>query len=439
MTEPATAPSSLRGDFVVNLAGNVGYAAAQWAMLLCLVRLGTPAMVGEYSLGLAIGAPVVMFTNLRLSYLLASDAARTRSFGSYFSLRMATNAVAFVAIIAWATIAGYHGAAWLVVVLIGLAKVAEACSDVVFGYLSLRLQFRAMALSLAIRGWGTVAIMVGLRLLDVPLVWIAFAIAIWWWCAFALVDVALMRRARVGDDPAVSPPARLSQLLVAFRLDRGLLRLAWHAVPLGVVAVSLSLAASVPRLSIARHLGAEAVGYFSALAYVMVAGRMVAVALGTPTLPRLGRFVAVRDRAGFLRTVAGVVSFGAGLGAVGVLGAWLVGKPALSLVYGPDYARWSDVLLVLLAASGLGYVATFLEDALIAMRKLVAQGALLLSTLAVITVACTLLVPSRGLEGAALALLIGAAVEVCGAAVLFAHAVIAWRAPTGTVAARAPA
>lgn len=433
MTSPAgERQQSLRTDFVINLVGNIGYAAAQWVMLLVLVRLGSPAMVGEYSLGLAIGAPVVMFTNLRLAYLLASDATRTRSFSAYFSLRLAANLVAFLVILLWATLGGYRGATWLVIVLIGIAKLAEAFSDITFGYLSLRLRFRAMAMSLAVRGWGTVILMLILRLLDVPLVGIAGALAAWWWLAFWLIDLRLAKAASIGDDPALAPPPGLYQLLLSFRLDTALLRLAWYAVPLGIVALSLSLAASIPRLTIARVLGADAVGYFSALAYVMVAGRMVAVALGTPTLPRLGRFVAARDRAAFFRTVGMVVSFGLALGLAGVLASIFFGKFALTLVYGPDYAAWSEVLTLLLVASGLGYSATFLEDALLAMRRLVAQGVLLVITLGVISVGCATLIPKYGLRGAAWALVIGACVELGGAALLFWRAVAVWPDPEPT-------
>lgn len=418
--------TSLRGDFAVNLVGYAGYAAAQWAMLLVLVRLGSPAMVGEYSLALAIGAPVVMFTNLRLSFLLTSDASRTRPFSDYFSLRVVANAIALFAIIIWATVGGYRGATWLVIALIGVAKIAEAFSDMAYAYLGMRLRFREIATSLAIRGWGTVFLMAVLRLLGVTLTGVAAAIAGWWCLAFWQIDLRLLRLARIGDDPNVAPPVGLVALLRAFRLDQSLFRLALQAVPLGVVAVSLSLASSVPRLSIARVLGADAVGYFSALAYVTVAGRMIAVALGTSTLPRLGRHVASGDRAAFLHTVSRVVSFGVGLGALGTVAAVLVGRPLLTIVYGPDYGARSEVLTWLLMAAGLGYAANFLEDALVALRHLVVQGALLVFTLTVITACCAVLIPRFGLLGAAWALVIGAAVEVVGAGLLFWRAVAAW-------------
>jgi O-antigen/teichoic acid export membrane protein len=430
---------SLRGDFVVNLAGYIGYAAAQWAMLLVLVRLGSPAMVGEYSLALAIGAPVIMFTNLRLAYLLASDAARSRPFSDYFSLRMVANALAMLAIMVWATFVGYRGDKWLVTVLVGLAKVAEASSDVVFAYLGMRLRFRAIAASIVIRGWITVLIMFLLRMFDVPLIGIALALAIWWWIAFWQIDIRLMSAAARDDDTATAPQFGLLGLLRAFRLDKAMLQLAWQAVPLGIVALALSLNASVPRLMIARTLGADTVGYFSALAYVMVAGRMVAVALGTPALPRLGRFAADGDRAAFARTVGLLVVFGFALGAVGVITSLLVGAEALMIVYGADYASYAPVMTWLLVASGLGYSATFLEDSLVAMRRLRAQATLLVLTLATITIGCWVLIPRFGLRGAAWALVFGACIELLGAAGLFGLSFRTWARQGSIVPARMPA
>ena len=418
---------SIRRVFAVTLGGNRSYAAAQWALLLVLVRLGSPALVGEYALALAIGAPVVMFTNLRLSYLIASDADRSRRFADYFALRMAANGVALLGILVWATLGGYRGGTWWVNVLIGVAKIAEACSDLVGGYLGLRLSFRHVALSLNLRGWGSVAMVAALRLAGAPLVAVAGALAALWWAAFLFVDYRFARAAgRADDSPAAPPP--LSRLVAEARVDRSMLRLAREALPLGFVALALSLCASVPRLFLEQHWGADEVGYFSALAYAMVAGRIVAVALGVPTLPRLGAQHAAGDRPAFVRTVVRMELFALGLGAAGVVAALLVGRPALALVYGPAYAAHADSLVLLLAAAALGYVANFAQDALVVLRRFVLKAFVLVATLGVIAAACAVLVPGLGLRGATYAILIGSAFECVGSLLVLVAGIRRWRA-----------
>ena len=65
------------------------YAICQCGAVVALAKLGSSSMVGQFSLGLAIAAPVLMFTNLNLRAVQATDAQRTYSFGEYLRLRVA--------------------------------------------------------------------------------------------------------------------------------------------------------------------------------------------------------------------------------------------------------------------------------------------------------------------------------------------------------------
>ena len=67
-------PLSLRKNFLWNFVGNAISGACQWGMLMVIAKLGTPEMGGKYSLGVAICLPVVMFTNLQLRVIQATDA-----------------------------------------------------------------------------------------------------------------------------------------------------------------------------------------------------------------------------------------------------------------------------------------------------------------------------------------------------------------------------
>lgn len=63
--------------------GNVVYAGCQWGMLVVLTKLGSPEMVGQFALGLAITAPVFRFADLRLRNVQATDTRREYLFGDY--------------------------------------------------------------------------------------------------------------------------------------------------------------------------------------------------------------------------------------------------------------------------------------------------------------------------------------------------------------------
>ncbi|MCJ7504674.1 MAG: lipopolysaccharide biosynthesis protein, partial [Acidobacteriia bacterium] len=96
-TEVVSQPAhglSLRQNFAWTVLGNVVYAACQWGMLVALAKLGSPSLVGQFALGLALCAPVMMLANLQLRAVQATDARNEYRFGDYLALRLATTAQA---------------------------------------------------------------------------------------------------------------------------------------------------------------------------------------------------------------------------------------------------------------------------------------------------------------------------------------------------------
>ena len=126
-------PLSLRQNFAWTVAGNVVYGACQWGMLVALAKLGSPQMLGQFALGLTIGAPVMMLANLQLRAVQATDARDEYRFGDYLGLRLLTTVLAFTTIAAIALLARYRWQTALVVILVGAAKSVENLSDVFYG------------------------------------------------------------------------------------------------------------------------------------------------------------------------------------------------------------------------------------------------------------------------------------------------------------------
>ena len=418
--EPVAPPRpSYRRSFALGLAGNVGYAAAQYGLLVVLARLGSPEMVGQYSLALAFTAPVFMFANARLAVLLASDARRERAFAEYLSARVLAAAAGSAVVVAAGVASGYRGLVLTTLVLVTVAKVVESLSDLSYGYLAFREAFGRQTLSLLVRGFGAVAAAAVAARVTGSLAWVASSIALVWFAALAVIDLpAVAALAATDPAPARAPARRVLGMIRSVRLDRRALGMLRESAPLGFVALAASLAVSLPRFVIERELGDRALGYFSALAYLVVAGRMVAIALGSAAVPRLGRYLAAGDGRAFARTLLGLVAFGASLGAVGVLGALVLGRPVLALLYGADYAPYASLLVWLMGAAGLGYMSIYLQDALTTMRSLIPKAVLLAAVAVSAGLLARWLVPWLGLEGAAIAVCGAAGVELLGSAAL---------------------
>lgn len=406
-------PASLRKNALWALTGNITYAACQWGMLIAIAKLGTPEKVGQFSLGLAIAAPVFMFTNLQLRTVQATDARGEFRFGHYWALRWIGTGTALVVAGAVCAAAGYSRETSLVVLAVTLAKAFESFSDLIYGFWQNHERFDFTCLALSGRGVVSLAALALVLAFSSNLFLSVLALGGAWVAGLLLFELPatakmLHRQEQRESSAPVWEKERLSKLALL-------------ALPLGIVAVLASLNTNVPRYFVERQLGEAQLGYFSALGYVVIGGSAVISALGQSITPRLARYF-VENRSAFLHLLWKTLFLAALGGAVGIAIAAWVGKPLLSFLYRPEYAQHASVFLWLMAGGAVNYLVLILVGALTAARILRVQISLYAISLAVITLSCWILVPKFGLIGAACAVLAGALVTCLGSALLLARA-----------------
>jgi O-antigen/teichoic acid export membrane protein len=168
-------------------------------------------------------------------------------------------------------------------------------------------------------------------------------------------------------------------------------------------------------------LGAYHLGIFAAVASFQKVAPTVVQALGRSASPRLAKYyVADRDKA-FRKLSLRLIGIGILLGGAGIVVALVLGRFILTLFYGPEYVLTSLFGLLMLAA-GLDYVATMLLFVITSARYFSIQLPLQILTTSTVALACFWLIPTSGLEGAAIALIIGNLVRVVGSLAAAWHA-----------------
>lgn len=407
----------LRKNFAWTLTGNVVYAGCQWGMLMAIAKLGTPAMLGQFALGLAIAGPVFVMSQLHLRAVQATDARNEYTFGHYFALRMVGAGAALLIVAAIAYAFGFRRETALVVLVVGLAKVAESLSDIIYGFWQKQERLDKIAQAMMGRGLGSLVALATTLYFTRNIVLCVGAMALWW--AFWLLTY---ERGVAGQ--MLSASSASSRLRPTWELGP-LKRLAWMALPLGAVAILLSLNVNVPRYFVEHYLGEAALGYFAALAYVLVAGNTVLGALGQSASPRLGRYYHT-DRQAFVRVLLKMVLLAAVLGTGGILVAIFAGRPLLTLLYRREYSQYAPVFTWLMVSGAVSYVASMLGYAMTATRKFRPQVPLFAGVIAINALCCWLFVPRVGLHGAAYALLSAAIVSCIGAASINLFGYRAW-------------
>lgn len=397
---------SLRRNFSWAFSGNLFYAASQWGMLTALAKLGSPTMVGQFALGLAVTAPVILFFNLQLRGIQATDANRDYLFGDYLALRLLTTFLALIFLAALVGLSNYERATVYVVLGVAAAKAVESVSDVFYGLMQQHERMDSIALSLILRGGLSLAAMAAGVYYTGTVVWGVVGMIVCW--AGVLLFFDMPNGVRIGRNAASTghlPATADARILVPRWQPRTLSRLARLALPLGGVMLLLSLNTNIPRYFIEHHLGSEQLGLFSAIAYLLVAGNTVVSALGQSASPRLARYFAQRDRRSFLVLLGRLLLIGLGLGMLGILAAWFFGREILTLLYTPQYAERADVFLLVMVTATFSYLASFLGYGMTATRSFSPQLPLFALVTASTFVASLLLVPKVGLMGAVLATL----------------------------------
>ena len=372
-----------------------------------VAKLGGTEMLGQYALAVAIVAPALMLAHLNLRAVLATDVEERHPFGDYLAVRLAVAAagLAAIALLAWLSAESRPLAA--VILATGTAQSSETISDVYYGALQRRERMKPICLSLVARSIVSVALL-GLALrVTGDLVWSVAAMAL----GRVAVLLAYDRpQGQSGEDCRRS--GRRSELTI--------LR---TALPLGVVLMLVALNTNLPRYAIGHYLGARELGAFAAAVSFVTVGSTVVHALGQAVTPRLARHFSERDWGrfrGISVRLAGVVL---ALGAAGVTTAAVLGKFALALLYRPEYAAYSVLLVWIMGAAVPGYLAIALGYVVTSARAFHPQMPLFCGVAATCGIASWALVPRFGLRGAALALALAATVQIGGEALILARAI----------------
>ncbi|MEV4507385.1 lipopolysaccharide biosynthesis protein [Dactylosporangium sp. NPDC049525] len=385
------------------VAGNAGYALCQWLVLVVVARLGTPSMVGDYALGLAVGAPLVLLANLSLRTVLVTDTGREHPFQRYLRVRAGGMAVAMAAICTAVWIFDLPAA---VVVLVGLAKAFDGVGDIYLGLLQRHHDQRAVAVAQLVNGALTIGLTALLLAATGSIAWAAAGSAMGSLIAWLGCCAPLASRVVYADARSTTPRRHTHRFS-----PPGSGALVWTALPLGLASGITSLTANVPRYALQDRLGAAALGAFAAAGYLVLTGNVLVSAVAQTLLPRLVDLRAAGARERFAALVRQSLI---GVTVAGVLAVWaadLFGATVLRTVYGEQYAGDAGTLTVLTVATAVAATCFVLDAALSVVRRFTGQLAVNAAVLVAATLAALALVPRYGITGAAWATAAAAAVH----------------------------
>jgi O-antigen/teichoic acid export membrane protein len=404
---------SLRHNFAWTFAGNVIYAACQWAILVVIAKTMPPAALGQFALGLAVTAPILIFAYQGLRELQATDARHQFEFRDYFRFRLLSATLALIIIACLAQAFNYPP----VVIVVGISKALESLCDLLYGKYQQHERMDWIAISLMLRGVLAVIAVAALLYATHSIQWGAAGLIIANVCVLAGYDwrrPAWLSRSAKADGqhaPGVkSIPANAPHPNIRATT---MYRLAMLGLPLGLAQMLNSFSVNIPRYFLERHSGEAALGIFAAIMYLLVAGRTMIAALAQSCVPRLAKLYVRGDRQAFKSLLFKQLVFALALGAAGILFSLIWGAPFLQLIYRPEYGEYAVVLLLAMVTAAVNHLAEFTGTALTAARSIRIQPFILGTCAAVGWLSSSLLVPHYGIAGASWGILLIGICQLC--------------------------
>lgn len=383
--------------------GNLFYALSQWVLLVILAKFGGPELVGRYSLGLVVTAPIVLLTSLQLRSLLASDFLDTHHFSDYVRLRIITSAITMAVLCGIVLVVHYSSAQAMVILLIGVAKILESGSDILYGMMQKRERMDLIGGSKIVKGGMTVLLFGSSFYATGSLVAALSSMILTWLLVLALFDCRKSLTIVTGSCGWISE-------LVSWddRSRERLVALFWQALPLGIVSMLISYTHAVPRYLLESYHGEQTLGYFSGIAYFSIAITLVVDAVGQTAFPRLAAFHETKP-VQYWRLLRNLSAGAFLIGAVGISMSVLVGKEVLDFFYTPEFSRHHDLLVLVMVLGTLEGMCSILGVGLTAARMLNFQVPVLIVALSTTALAGWRLIPEYGTQGAVWAAILGVA------------------------------
>lgn len=414
-TRPKPPPLALHRNMFWGVFGTMVNAAAQWGVLVTLAKFGSSDAVGQYTLALAITAPLIAFSNLNLRHVVASDVTDKLEFSDYLSTRLTTSVIAILATVFIVEVIGeYPSPTNWVILIIAAAKAVEAVSDLVFGLLQRHERLDYVARSMSLGGpLALVAITAGLWVTDSIVVGV-IGLATFWFLRLIFFDL--------------HTASRFAAVRIHFR-GRTMLRLVRRTLPLGAGKALVSLEATVPHYFVAYFVGLEQLGYFAAFTYLLQPGIVAMNSISHAIIPRFAAAYQdgnrARARALLLRSlVVSVPAVGATLTLVCTFSDTL-----LPILYTVSHTLYVDVLILLAVAAAIHCATSFLTSSVTAAGAFTGQMPISMLTLASSLAASWILVPHHGLMGAGIAAIVSASTQFAGYSLL---QLLCWRTPRRT-------
>ena len=312
-----------------NTVGSIYYSFCQWIITILVVHIAAYEAAGYLSLAMTMSSSFSAISLFSMRNYQISDVKGEFETSQYISSRVWTSLVAFIAC-AIVAMSGNSTYQMLCIDAFMLIRIAEAITDVMHGVNQKYNRYDYIGISYILRGTVTV---IGFSVL----LYICRNLTI---TLFAVAGMNLLLS--VGYDCTRT----FSLEKYRIRLNEGRIKtLLIQCIPLVVFTFLLSLENLIPKNVLQYYYGTESLGIYSSIASPTLIVQVFASVVFSPFLPQLAQVYNEGEIVRFKAGLRKVYLFIAVVCVVVVIGAMILGRWGLSLLFGAGILEYYELFM----------------------------------------------------------------------------------------------
>lgn len=368
--------------------GNGGYAAFQLLNMVIISKtLGVEAL-GVFSLGLALSAPIMLFSNFGTRILWITGVNDGMSFRLFRNARIISSIAGLFICLVFLTFYTQVSVYLPIMALIAMSKVIENNADIYYADFHKNSNQQLICISLLVRGaFGVAGVVVGCVFFDSLLV-AAILYFLTWSTAHLLTDYLFAKNAvDMGSDEN-----KLSK--------KQWIWLAKQGAPLAISMFLVNFNMNIPRIILENQHGLAAIGIFAALYFFIQTGTVVVNSIGQVALPVLSSLFDKGEKKKHLIMTLKIFVVIFSLSISGAIFSYFFGEYFLNILFGKEVSSYSSLLCLFFLLSPAQYLITLMNPVIASTKNNVSLMWCQLVMLVTVVILSFVFIPTSDIKGA---------------------------------------
>ncbi|OEK79667.1 hypothetical protein AST03_06805 [Staphylococcus equorum] len=381
--------NSLKSNIIFNILTTVMNTLLQLIILVILSKYVGTSSVGLLTLGLAITAPILLFSRFNLRSAYSSDYKSEYSFNQYFTLRLVSTIIyIFISIILIQTF-DLNSYEEIFIILIVFWKGFESISDIIYAHFQ---KINSMRIIFFINLWK-----VSLSIIGFIIFFSIFQNVIYSFLFLTIIHgifiILELKKVQILLEQKIKFEFNFKYLLIL-------------TVPLGIAHFLTSMNVNIPRYILQYLSNTEQLGVYGSLFYVITAGSYIIISINNAVLPEQAKkrykwnFNEVYKIKKKLDIIIFIIMIPT------ILVSLFFGDIIIEIIFNKEIASYKLELIVVTLIGLINYLNINIDNIFLTYQMYIVQLKLNIVYLVIVTILSIIFISHLNILGAILAVLV---------------------------------